>query len=169
MNTLSLKYAVGFLGNASGTPNNANLKTTLGRTSRASVTGTTQQVLDIYQTTVGVTSTLQLSLIGGQLNPLGESITGTQAFSRVLGVLVEHDTASLATSGIQAFNGGTQEFQGPLSVSSQVLLLAGEWHGFGKAANITGWTAGATVHRIDVANLDTTQVATVNIFVIGSK
>ena len=168
MDNLTLKFAVGFLGTARGIPSNADLKTSLGRTNRASVSGTTQQVLNAYTTTITTTGSLLLSLRGGQVNPLGESITGTQAFAGVLGVIIEHDAGSASTTGVQVFNGGTEEFQGPLSVSAQVSLLKGEWAAFGKNATATAWTVNSSAHRIDLVNLATT-VCTVNIFVLGNK
>jgi hypothetical protein len=171
VNSLALKFAVGFLGRATGITGNAGLAAQLGRTGRCSITGSGKQCLDIYQTVIAVSGSLQIDLTTGRVNPLNESISGTDKFATVLAAWVEHDLTSLATAGITAFGGGTNEFQGPKAAADKDTLLPGEWTAFGKSESITGWTVDGTHKRVDVVNLDATllHTATVNIFIVGTK
>lgn len=168
MNSLTIKLSMGFLGRASGTSANSNLKTSLGRTSRCSISGASKQVYDKYQQSIAGAATLQLDLSTGLSNPLNESITGAADFATVMGVFLEHDATSTATTGITCFNGGTTEFQGPMNSASDATLLPGEWFGFGKASTVTGWTVDGTHKRIDILNLHATNAAIVNIFILGT-
>lgn len=170
MNSLTLKFACGFSGKASGTSANANLKTSLGRTARCSISGANKQVYDAYQTVIAVSGTLQLDLNTGLTNPLNESIAGALDFATVQGVFIEHDVASLSTSGIRCFNGGTTEFQGPWNAASDCTLLPGKWIAFGGPASVAGWTSTAGANRIDIVNLDAVALhtATVNILILGT-
>lgn len=168
MNSLTLKFACGFLGRASGVSANSNLKTSLGRTARCSISGASKQVYDKYQQSISGAATLQLDLSTGLTNPLNESITGAVDFATVMGVFIEHDITSTATTGITCFNGGTNEFQGPMNAASDWTLIPGEWAAFGKASTVTGWTVDGTHKRIDILNLHATNAAIVNIFIFGT-
>jgi len=167
MNSLALKFGCGFSGLATGIAGNADLKTRLGRVARIAVSGASKQVYDYYRYSLAGATTLQLDLSTGLTNPLNESISGAADFATIMGFFLEHDITSTATS-VTAFNGGTNEFQGPKSASSDDTLLPGEWTAFGKASSVAGWTVDGTHKRIDILNNHATNAAILNIFILGT-
>lgn len=167
MNSLALKFGCGFSGLATGITGNSELKSRLGRVARISVSGASKQVYDYYRYSLAGAATLQLDLSTGLTNPLNESISGAADFATITGVFLEHDSTSTSTS-FTAFNGGTNEFQGPMNAASDCTLVPGEWFAFGKLAGITGWTVDGTHKRIDILNNHATNAALINIFILGT-
>lgn len=170
MTSLPLIFAIGFDGTATGTPLNSSLTTRLLRVVDSTVSGSGKQCLNIYQTVIPVSGSLLIDLTTGQKNPLGEDITGTDAFATVYDVWVEHDLTSLSTAGITVFGGGANEFRGVLDAGAKATLIPGRWVGFGQDVSITGMTVDGTHKRIDIFNLDAAALhtATVNVFVVGT-
>lgn len=167
MDSLTLKFAVGFLGKAKGVTGAPQRVCPLGRTSTLDLSGTGFQVYEVYQQSISASSTLSLDLTTGLTNPLGESINGTLDFATVKGILIEHDSTSTATS-IRAFNGGTTEFQGPLSATSDVTLTPGQWCAFGMGSTVTGWTVSGSAKLLDILNNSGSAAAKVNIMIVGT-
>ncbi len=169
MDSLSLTFAVGFQGTAIGIPINSTIKALLSRRSQTNVTGSSKQVYDGYQVPLAASATVSINLLSGLTNPLNESITGANAFSTVYDVWIEHDISSLSTGGIRCFNGGSNEFQGPLNAASDATLVPGKYIAFGGPASVTGFTVSAGAKIIDIVNLDSVNPAIVNIFVNGTR
>jgi hypothetical protein len=168
MNALSLVFACGYTGRAVGTSEAPSLSAPVEQVLQCSASGAGWQLFK-KTFTVGVSTSTRIDLLTGLHNVLNESITGPLSFTSVKAVMIEHDEASLNTTGVRVFGGTTAEFQGPKAAVNKDDLLAGEWTAFGKPANYTGWTVNSTCRNIDVVNLSTaaTQVATVNVFVLG--
>ena len=123
---------------------------------------------DGVELAVGGTTTLDLTT--GLTSPLGEAISGTPGkFIKVHGVFIEHAAASLATAGVTAFGGASDEFQGVWAAGDKATLAPGRWIAFGMPATDAGVTVDATHKNIALVNLDATalHVATVNVFVLG--
>lgn len=165
MNSLALKFGIGFSGLIVGTTANSELKSRLGRVTRRTISGTTNQVYIARLYSLAGAATLQIDLSTGLLNPLGESISGAADFATVTGLWIEHDSTSTST-GVTAFNGGTNEFQGPMNAASDVTLAPGDWAAFGRSA--TGFTVDGTHKRIDILNNHATNAALLNIFIMGT-
>jgi hypothetical protein len=168
MNALDLVFACGYRGRAVGTSEAPSLSAPVEQVVQTSPSGAGWQLFK-KSFTVGVSTSTRIDLLTGLHNVMNESITGPLAFTSVKAVMIEHDADSLSTSGVRVFGGTTAEFQGPRAAVSKDDLLAGEWTAFGKPASATGWTVNSTARNIDVVNLSTftTQVATVNVFVLG--
>lgn len=166
MNSLPLKLSMGYKGDATGTAANSTLTATLIDVVTCSLTGSGKQAY-IGTTTLAVSGNATLNLLSGLTNPLGEAIA---AFGHVFGVLIEHDSASLATAGITVFGGGSNDFQGPLSALATATLTPGQAIAFLTPASGTGWATSGTVKNIKLVNLDATALhtATVNVSVFGT-
>lgn len=166
MDSLPLMFAAGYKGDAVGVSGNAGLSTPLARVVSCALTGAGKQAY-VATLTVGVSSTTTLNLLSGLTNPLGEAIS---SFGHVFAVLVEHDLASLATAGVTAFGGGSNDFQGPWSGGSKATLQVGECVVFLTDESKAGWATSGTVKNIALTNLDATALhtATVNVAVFGT-
>lgn len=169
MNSLTLKFGVGYSGSAVGTTTNSNLKAAVNGVARVSFTGTGKMVY-AGTTTVAVSGTTTLDLTNGLTSPLNESINGALDFAKIYGVMIEHDLASLSTTGITVLGGGSNDFQGPWAAGDKPTLLPGAWIAFGWDATAAGWTVDGTHKNIALVNLDATALhtATVNVFLMGT-
>ncbi len=166
---LNLKIGVGFEGRAVGVSTNTAIATPMGPTTvLTSLLGSGKQVYErwlspITMTTTGVTT---INLLSGLSNPLGESISGTLAFGKILAVQIHHDTAS-PSPAVEAFGGTVGSlFQGPLGVTAAVTVTRGACFGFNMPASQTGWSVNSTAKNIELRNLGTT-VATVKVLIAG--
>lgn len=177
MNSVSLNVAAGYEGRVIGTATSVNLTTPLGKSVvLTALTGSDKQILDRWATpiTLAVSGSTTLNLLTGLVNPLGESISGTAAFSQVYDLFVQVSPSSPTAATIQAF-GGTigSQFQGPLGVTGSVALGYGQAHVLATpAASGTtavlgaGWPVNSTAKQFELRNVGTT-VVTVNVFVAG--
>lgn len=172
MNNVKLTFAMGFEGVCTGTSTSATLEATLPRTViQHLLTSTGKQVLDKGSATftVGAGATTTIDLTSGQVNPLGESISGAMDFVKVFVFWVHHEFTSIS-SNIEVFGGVSANlFQGPLNATGKLTLAPGMGAGFMcETANTTGWAVSATVKNIDIKNLDVSDPATVRLFVSGA-
>jgi hypothetical protein len=169
VNSLPLTFACGFKGVARGTTLSPNLKANLSRTARVTFSGAGKVVYDNPGTvTIAGAATLTLDLTTGLYTPLNEHIDGANDFDKVFGLKIEHDSDSLSTTGITAFGGASDEFQGPWAAGDKVTLLPGAWTAFGWNASKAGWTVDATHKKIAITNLHATLAATVKVFILGT-
>jgi len=168
MDSLTLTFALGFEGTATGIPANSSLSTVITRRTRSSVAGSSKQVYEGSQITIAPSGTQSINLLNGLTNPLNESISGADAFSTVFVFWIEHDSSSVS-SGIRCFNGGTNEFQGPWNAASDCTLVPGKFNAFGGTAAVAGFTVSAGSKIVDIVNLDPVNPAIVNVFVDGTR
>lgn len=166
MTSLDLKFACGFVGKLTGVTGSPGLTTSVGDVVRCIAEGANQQVY-VGTLTIAASGTQTLDLTTGLTNPLNEAISGSNKFLKVKGVFIEHDAASVA-SGITAFGGASNEFQGVWAGGDKATLAAGRWIGFGMPATDTGVDVDATHKNIAIVNSDGAQVATVNVFIHGT-
>lgn len=165
MDSLSLKFACGYTGKCTGVTGSPTLAASVSDMVRCTASGANYQVYSKQITVAGgVTTTLDLTT--GLTNPLNESINGSLDFAKILGVLIEHDPASISSS-ITVFGGGSNDFQGPLAAGNKPTLNPAEWFAFGKPSSVTGWTVDGTHKNVAVLNNDGTDAATVNVFILG--
>ncbi len=171
----SVKFGMGFFGTLAGTAASAGLKADIGKTARCDFTGTGKMVYDAatssaVRLSIAVSGTQTLDLTTGLTSPLGESITGALDFALVYAVWIYHDPDSLATAGITAFGGASNDFQGPFAALDKPTLLPGQGLGIMTTASKTGWTVDGTHKNIAIVNLDATalHVATVWAFIMGT-
>jgi hypothetical protein len=171
VNSLSLTFAVGYEGRAVGTATSANLTTPLGKSVvLTSLTGSGKQVYEAWETpiTLATSGSTTLNLLAGLVNPLGESISGTLAFTAVRDVFFQVGTSSPTAATIQVFGGTVgSQFQGPLPVTAAVALGYGQAFALAVPATATGWTVNSTAKNIEIRNVGTTAV-TVNVFIAGN-
>lgn len=163
MDSLTLKFACGFVGRATGVSGSPTLSAQLADVARCSVDGADQQVYKKTLTIAGAATTT-LDLTSGLTSILNEAIV----FAHVKGVLIEHDPASVSTTGITAFGGASNDFQGVWSASDKATLVPGRWIAFGMPATDTGVVVDGTHKNIAIVNLHATLAATVNVFVLGT-
>jgi hypothetical protein len=169
MNSLSLKFGCGYSGTATGTTASPSLQAFLSGVARVTATSTGKMCY-VGTTTLTVSGTTTLDLTSGLTSPLNESINGALDFAKIYGVFIEHALTSLATSGITAFGGASNDQQGPWAAGDKVTLMPGAWNAFGWAMTGAGWTVDGTHKNIALVNLDGTALhtATVNVFILGT-
>lgn len=171
MDSLDLKFAVGFEGKATGTSTNSALTTAIGREAiLTDVSGAGLQVYERFRVplTIIAGATTTLDLTTGLTNPLGESISGSDDFATVFGALVQHDADS-ASATIEAFGGASLNlFQGPWSATAKATLRPGQWAGFGIPSNLAGDAVSGSAKNIDLKNTGV-ATATVNVIILGTK
>ncbi len=170
MNSLSLTFAAGYLGRAVGTATSVDLTAVLDKSVVVTaLTGAGKQVCDRWAVPIvlATSGSTTINLMSGLVNPLGESITGTMAFTQVYDLMVQVDVSSPTAAAVQAF-GGTigSQFQGPLGVTGSVALGYGQGFVIAAPATTTGWTVNSTAKQFELRNVGTTA-ATVNLFVSG--
>jgi hypothetical protein len=169
MDSLTLTFAAGFEGTATGVPTNGDLEAPLAGVTRTALSGASKQVYEQFATplTVAPSTTTTLDLTTGLTNPLNESIASSAAFAHVFGVLVQHDRDS-AASTITVFNAASNAFQGPKSAGASEALSPGMWTGFGQEEDLTGWSVDGTHKAIAITNNSATQSATVKVIILGT-
>lgn len=171
MTSTTVVFAVGYSGRVIGIPTSATLALAIEAVRRTSPSGTGWQIYAPDPAlSIAVSGTTTLDLTTGLVNPLNEAISGTPGkFISAHVVFIEHAAASLATAGITAFGGASNDFQGPMAALDKPTLLPGEWFAFGKPAGNAGWTVDGTHKNIALVNTDATalHVASVNVFVLG--
>lgn len=165
MDSLTLKFAVGYSGLARGTTAAPNLRSPLNGVSRVSFSGSGKMVYT-GTTTLAVSGTTTLNLRSGLTSPLNEAIV----FAKIYALMIEHDVDSLADAGITVFGGGSDDFQGPKAAGDKDTLLPGQSVAYWCDAAGSGWTVDNTHKNIALVNLDATllDVATVNVFLLGT-
>lgn len=160
---------MGYNVTVSGSSFNSSLVTQLTDAYRCALSGAN---LQIYSSTLTLapSATTTLDLTTGLFNPLNDAISGSgQKFTKIWAVMIQHDPASLATSGITAFGAGANEFQGPYAAASVVTMKVGLANGFILDFSKTPYTVDGTHKLIPIINLDATALhtATVNVFIAG--
>jgi hypothetical protein len=174
MNSAPVMFSMGFKGFVKGLATSPNIKLDIGATARCDFSGTGKMVYDAATSgarlSIPVSGTTTLNLQSGLTSPLGETITGALDFALVYAVWIYHDPDSLATAGITAFGGGSNDFQGPFAAGNKPTLLPGQGVGIMTTASKTGWTVDGTHKNIAIVNLDATalHVATVWAFIMGT-
>jgi hypothetical protein len=112
-------------------------------------------------------STTDIDLSTGQVDPLGDAISGADDFAKVRFWLVYHDPDS-ASSGIVVGNAASDKFEGPLSTGATLSLAPDEGFVFFSKAT-AGWAVDGTHKVIRVVNSDGSDPATVWFLTGGSK
>jgi hypothetical protein len=165
MDSMPVTVGIGYKGSATGTAANPGMTNTVEDAFTCALTGSGKQGgRAVLTLTPGEVRTLNLR--SGLTDLLGEAIT---EFDHVYAVVVEHDPASLATSGVRAFGAGSNDFQGPLSAGSRLTFLPGQGFAFLTNAALTPWETTDAVKNIALENLDLTNDATVNVAFFGTK
>lgn len=167
MGNLTLLFATGYKGTATGASFNADLTTTLLDYFNVSINSANGQAY-VATLTIGTSATTTLNLTTGLTNPLGDAISGAAKFVHVNAVYIIHDAASLS-SGITAFGGASGNlFQGFLSAAATVTLPKAGIFPMAIPTTVTGMVVDATHKNIDITNNDATHVATVNVAIFGT-
>ena len=118
-------------------------------------------------TTLAAAATSTIDLTTGQTNPLGESISSTDAFAKLRILIVVHESTSVASS-ITVFNAAANAFQGSLSAAATITLKPGEFCIL-CSPTTAGWTIDATHKNVKFLNNDGANTATYSYFIGGSK
>lgn len=176
MDSCTVRFGVGFTGVVRGTPAAPAVFAEIGQAVRCDFSGSGKMVYDAATAdsdndpaiVIGPSATLVLDLSSGLVSPLNESIAGATDFSGgVYALWVHHDRESEA-SGVRAFGGGGNEFQGPWSAGAQATLLPKQGIAFVVEADGTGFTMSAAGARtIALTNLDASKNATIRVFIEG--
>lgn len=166
MDSLPVTIAIGYKGSATGVTGDAGRTTSLIDVFSCALSGSGKQCYRATLT-VAVGGTTTLNLLSGLTDPLGEAIS---AFGHVYAFVLEHDPASLSTSGITVFGGGSNEFQGPWAAGDKATLTPGQAIAFLVNETKTSWATSGTVKNIAIVNLDATALhtATVNVAIFGT-
>lgn len=162
---------MGFKGNLTGVPSNANLESAIGTTYRCTFSGADKQVYNgtsTYQLSIAAGTTTTIDLTTGLTNPMGQPITSGLAFAKVYVCMVMHDIASQASS-VKVFGAGAgTDFQGPLVAAGYLTLTPGRGNAFMDQTTANGMAVSGTAKTIAIQNLDGANTALVNVFVMGT-
>ncbi len=167
MNSLSLRFAIGYTGTATGTAASPTLAAVINGVARVTMAATGNMVY-VGTTTLTLSANTTLDLTTGLTSPLNENIAGANAFDKIYGVFISHDLDSVAATGITAFGGASNDFQGPWAAGDKATLMPGAWTGFGWDASGDGWDVDATHKNIKLVNLDAALTASIAVFILGT-
>lgn len=115
--------------------------------------------------TVAAGATVTLDLTTGLVNPLGESISSTDAFAKVREIYLELNTNSGVASSVEVLGGANPQ---RLGLAGAVTLLPGQRVHLGSPTT-AGSAVSGSAKNIRIVNNDGTNAAQVYVFVAGSK
>ncbi len=165
MSTVTLTAGFAYKGGIYAPTYNTALGVSLYQAFRCALTSTAGQAYE-GTLTLAPSATQTLNLASGLTNPLGEAIV----FAHVYALLINHNSASLATAGISVFGGASNDFQFGLSALATWTGLPGYATAFVINETKTGKVVDGTHKNILFTNLDATALhtATVNVAIFGT-
>jgi hypothetical protein len=124
------------------------------------------QIYLAQNATIAAATGVTLDLTTGLLNPLNESISGADAFAKVLELWVIHEAASLSAT-IVVGNAGANPFPGLLTSPTATLTLPrGSYICMGRL-DATGMAVSGSAKNLLITNSDATLIATYSVLVKG--